>query len=224
MNRLVAIIMIALASFGLFGFFKGCQYQKEIQSLEEQVVFGKEQAKFFEDDLGRANGEITELKVSESTLRRKLDSLEVDGKARKNVRAVTEVNFEVSDKVSIMPDTVVIDGDIIQSTFSFDSEFMKIKDGTFHHSPDTTFLNFDLKYTGEMKMVTFENKRFLRPNEIKVRAFLTDPNAVITGVSELTLKEPNKKWVFGVTAAYGVSQHGYSPFIGVGVTRKIFSF
>lgn len=224
MNRLVAIVIMLLLGLGVFGGFKGCQYQRTIQNLEEQVVFGKEQATFFEDELGRANGQITELKVSKSTIQRALDSLEVSGEARKNAKAVTEVDFETTKEVVADIDTIITIGDTIESNFSFDSEFMKINDGVFHYSPDTAFLTFDLKYTGEMKMVTFENKRFLRPNEIKVRAFLTDPDAIITGVSEITLKEPNKKWVFGLTAAYGASQYGLSPFIGIGITRKIFSF
>ena len=222
----IAYVFLALFLGALAAGFIGSKIHKSVLTeLQEALIFQKETTNLFIDKFGRSNIEVQQLSIEKKVLRRVVETLQLKNKKiAKNVKIVTKLQFVVEDSIVTKLDTVIINNGSHIIHFSADREFMQIRNGIAFSTADSAFVDFNYKYFGEVNLITYINKRFLKPNITEVRAVIEDPNASLTGLTTVSLKLPDKKYSFGFMVGYGLSKQGLSPFIGVGISRKIFRF
>lgn len=71
---------------------------------------------------------------------------------------------------------------------------------------------------------TVERRNIFSAREYKVKVYNSNPKTIVTGMTSLTIKERQYKWVAGPMFGYGVGMNGSSPFVGFGIMRAVVRF
>ncbi len=228
MNKTLIIIIAVLIILLGWTYIKNGQLKDKVDSKESII---KEQNASIEKiklksgaiafEKTRVEADLQSLKDGYGFLE---DSLKQMGIKAKNLESALFISQQTSASGTGKIDTIEI---------NTESEVYKAS----HLSIVEPFFNFsaNIKPSGEYLyqynifdsltvVKTSQRKSIFHAYEHKIRVFNANPKTEITGITSLTIKERPYRWAISVTAGYGITNNGLSPFVGIGVSKPLIRF
>jgi len=195
--------------FVLFAFMvKECDSYK---NLERVVKKSQEEATYWKDKEGQSRGKIADVSGELSTLKvthkEMLDSLRKEIGSLKKLKSATSVKENISGAVEIKLDTLMMTRTDtllvpVGRQFKYEDHWVGIW-GVVNDS--SIFVNYSID--NEIRLIR-RDERYgtlkLKKRTI-VEAVALNPNAQITGISQITITPKRRRFYLGVGVGYGLS-------------------
>lgn len=204
---------------------RGYTMRSDIESYEALAKLERDSAKLWRDDAGRSRATaevaVANLDAVKHVYGKDITALADDIKGLKknlrNLESYTVTNLVTRGEISTgLRDTTIINN-VPSKTFGYHDEWINMSAVI----TDSVKLKYQVRDSLQF-VYYYENRGLFKKPALVIDAISHNPNATITGIKSIRIKPPEKMRIgIGVYGGYGVSQHGLSPQIGVGVYYKL---
>ena len=217
------VFIVVLIVLAVFSYDKITKLSSSLKTQSRIIKNQSNQLEAWTDAQGRyharSQAAVAEISILKTTHAAELDSIkEVFGKrVARNLESYTGVEQVVSDTITLTVKDTVLLGKPLKH-IRFQDPYLYL-DGNFDPLSDS--LTLEYKLTTPIEIVTYSSRKwFLGRKSTLVEVVAKNPNATITGITQMTVKEKPHRMGLSVQAGYGLQ----GPYIGLGFGYTLIRF
>lgn len=217
---IIAIIFLAL-------FLNQCQKTKQMQKQYDNTAdYLRDSIIYYKNGQGAEIASRIALQGDKDQLKTLLNNTidengQLKGLVSKYKKAIAAGNITIVTKI----DTIKI-GYEVPIPFEFSRDWSKT-DQWYNiggNSDQNGITINSIEIPNRLSFAIGDKKTEWFKTEYRIEAVSSNPFVKIEGLDSYTLQVPQKRFNIGLTAGYGISKDGLSPFVGIGVGYSLIRF
>jgi hypothetical protein len=235
-NAIIALVIAALSALTIVLAVLLFKTERRLQTAQSVIVEQNSKVEHYTNSLGLEVAKRVALELSIGEVQKYYEDYIADIRAQHRVkvseleaaiRAATSTTIPGSTEVVIIAKDTCVAGQEIPSELSFlsTSEWMDISGIVFIKE---LRIDYEITVRDSVSFIMYKRRRgFLRTGkeELFIEGTSKNPFTTVSGLQGFKIAENRRRpFGIGISAGYGISGTGLSPYIGVGLNYSILRF